>query len=62
MTWTVTATDPIGDIVTTTFKMDVSSVYDAYFYSLVAVAFLVSVVLPILGLIAYKLMLWRSLE
>lgn len=62
MTWTVTATDAIGDFVTTTFKMEVSSVYDAYFYSLIAIGFLVSIVIPVLGLIAYKILLWRSLE
>ena len=58
ITWTVTATDAIGDFATTTFKMEVSSIYDTYFYSLIAIGFLVSVVIPILGLIAYKLLLW----
>ena len=62
MTWTITATDPIGDVGTTTFTMSVSSIYGTYFYSLIGVGFLISVVIPILGLVAYKLLLWRSIE
>jgi len=62
LTWKVTAKDPIGDVATDEFEMKVKTRYDTTFFVMIGIGFLLAVVLPVMLLIAYKFLLWRSLE